>query len=89
MYFRTYKIYSEELWFVSLCNVVLNNEKHLFDYDFQILHLACKGGKLSWLEKVEINKCENPNTLSNSQVDFLHDSPLINYLSNNWFLGKK
>ena len=55
----------------------LNNEKHNFDKNFEILHLENKSIKLNLLESMEINKHKKLNILLNDQLD-LNNSPLLN-----------
>ena len=55
----------------------LNNEQHIFNNNFEILHLENKSLKLNFLESMEINKHKKSNILLNDQVD-LNDSPLLN-----------
>ena len=50
---------------------------HIFDDNFEILHVSNKGLKLNALESLEINKRKFDNILLNDQLD-LNTSPLLN-----------
>ena len=52
-------------------------ENHIFDDNFEILHVSNKGLKLNALESLEINKRKFDNILLNDQLD-LNSSPLLN-----------
>ena len=52
----------------------LQESKHNFNQDFQILHIQNKGQKLNLLEALEINKLQNSQFLLNHQLD-LNNSP--------------
>ena len=45
-------------------------ENHIFDDNFEILHVSNKGLKLNALESLEINKRKFDNILLNDQLDF-------------------
>ena len=50
---------------------------HVFNTDFEILHVENKGLKLNALESLEINRLKNDDILLNDQID-INSSPLLN-----------
>lgn len=54
----------------------LLEENHMFDDNFDILHIENKGKKLDLLEALEINKYKNSGFLLNEQTD-INSSPLL------------
>ena len=50
---------------------------HVFNTDFEILHVENKGLKLNALESLEINRLKNNDILLNDQID-INSSPLLN-----------
>ncbi|MVN25614.1 hypothetical protein GO639_10705 [Staphylococcus aureus] len=58
----------------------LLEENHIFNEEFEILHIENKGLKVNHLEAMEINKLKNSNILMNDQLD-LNRSPLLNLFS--------
>lgn len=55
----------------------LIDKEHVFNEEFEVLHVASKGPKLNLLESLEINKFKSKNILLNDQID-LNSSPLLN-----------
>ena len=54
------------------------NENHIFNDDFNILHIATKGAKLNALESLQIDKLKNKNKLLNDKLELNNNSPLLN-----------
>ena len=54
------------------------NENHVFNDDFNILHIASNGAKVNALESLEINKLKNKNKLLNDKLDLNNNSHLLN-----------
>lgn len=57
------------------CHLI--EEKHLFNDNFNILHVENKGQRLSLLECLEINKNKKTGNLLNDQIE-INNSPLLN-----------
>ena len=55
----------------------LLEEDHIFDENFEILHVSNKGKMLDNLESLEINRRKSLDILLNDQLD-LNDSPFLN-----------
>ena len=61
-------------------NKQISFENHIFDDNFEILHVSNKGLNLNELESLEINKRKFDNILLNDQLD-LNSLPLLNLFS--------